>query len=152
MKMTNIVYKGEVKIDLVHQVNFPLLKHFLSDVSYLYPNFESWLNFKVRRNSRSILLAHDGNTLAGVSILKNVDGEKKISTFYIAPQFRGQMLGQSLMTQSLQFLDSAETFITVSEERNRELVPLLNSNGFKLQKVVPNLYRDGKSELFYSLT
>lgn len=152
MKMTNVVCKREVKIDLVEQVNFPLLKHFLSDVSFLYPNFDSWLNFKVRRNVRSILIAHNGSELAGVSILKNTYDEKKISTFYVAPSFRGQLLGQALMTQSLQFLDSGETFITVSEERNSELFPLLNSNGFKLQRAVPNLYRTDKEEFFYSLT
>lgn len=151
MKMTNVVYKGEVKINLVEQVNFPLLKLFLKDVSFLYPNFDSWLNFKVRRNGRSILIAHDGNELAGVSILKNDIDEKKISTFYVAPHFRGQLLGQELMTKSLQFLDSGETLITVSEERNSELFPLLNSNGFKLQKIVSNVYRTDKDELFYSL-
>lgn len=152
MKMTNVVCKSDLSIDLVSPINYPLLKNFLSDVSSLYPEFDTWFNFKVRRFERSVLLAHDGNQLAGVSILKNSGDEKKISTFYVAPHFRGKMFGQALMTKSLQVLDSAETFITVSEERNRELVPLLNSNGFKLQKIVPNLYRSGKDELFYSLT
>lgn len=152
MKMANVVCKSTVSIQLINQISYPLLKSFLSDVSFLYPQFDSWLDFKVRRFERDIVIAHDGSQLAGVSILKNSSDEKKISTFYVAPSFRGQMLGQMLMTKSLQFLDSAETFITVSEERNRELVPLLNSNGFRLQKAVPNLYRDGKSELFYSLT
>ena len=152
MKMTNVVCKSIVSVQLVNQISYPSLKHFLSDVSFLYPEFDSWLNFKVRRFERDIVIAHDGNQLAGVSILKNSDGEKKISTFYVAPHFRGQMLGQVLMAKSLQFLDSEETFITVSEERNRELVPLLNSSGFKLKRIVPNLYRTGKKELFYSLT
>lgn len=152
MKMTNVLYKSEASISLVNQIDYPLLKSFLSDISFLYPDFDSWLNFKVRRYERDIVIAHNGNQLLGVSILKKSGDEKKISTFYVAPSFRGQMLGQALMAKSLQFLDSAETFITVSEERNRELVPLLNSSGFKLQKTVPNLYRNGKDELFYSLT
>jgi GNAT superfamily N-acetyltransferase len=152
MKMANVVCKSTLNVQLINQISYPLLRNFLSDVSFLYPEFDSWLNFKVRRFGRDIVIAHDGNQLAGVSILKNSGEEKKISTFYVAPLFRGQMLGQALMAKSLQFLDSEETFITVSEERNRELVPLLNSNGFKLQKIVPNLYRDDKAELFYSLT
>lgn len=152
MKTTNTLYKGEVSISLIKQINYPLLKSFLSDVSCLYPEFESWLHFKVRRFDRDIVIAHDGNQLAGVSILKNFGSERKICTFYVAPQFRGEMLGQALMTKSLQFLDSEETFITVSEERNDQLFPLLKSNGFKVQKVVPNLYREGKNEFFYSLT
>lgn len=70
MKTTNTLYKGEVSISLIKQINYPLLKSFLSDVSCLYPEFESWLHFKVRRFDRDIVIAHDGNQLAGVSILK----------------------------------------------------------------------------------
>lgn len=78
MKTTNTLYKGEVSISLIKQINYPLLKSFLSDVSCLYPEFESWLHFKVRRFDRDIVIAHDGNQLAGVSILKNFGSEKDL--------------------------------------------------------------------------
>jgi GNAT superfamily N-acetyltransferase len=151
MKVNKILYSSDVNVSVTNQICYPVLKGFLSDVSSLYPGFDAWLNFKVRRFERNIVLACHNDSIVGVSILKDSESEKKISTFYVAPDFRGQGIGQALMSKSLQLLDSYDTFITVSEERNIELFPLLQRNGFVLDKAVPDLYRLGKDELFYRL-
>lgn len=155
MRMTNVVSKSSFSIEVLNQIYFPLLADFLSDVSILYPEFDSWLNFKVRRNintnERKILIAHDGDKIVGVALLKNTQLEQKISTFYVSPTYRGLGIGTKLMSQSLELLDTNHTFITVSEERNSELSPLLKSTGFTLQQTVPDMYRKGYCELFYSI-
>lgn len=155
MNIANVVSKSSPTIEHLKADNFTSLKILLSDVSYLYPNFTSWLNFKVRRNlssnERSVLIAHNGDELIGVSILKKTQQEQKISTFFVAPNFRESGLGGLLMDHSLELLDSASTFITASQERNSDLSPLLKSKGFELKNRIPDLYRQGSTEFFYYL-
>jgi hypothetical protein len=56
-----------------------------------------------------------------------------------------------LIELALAELDNADTFITVSKERNEELYPLLKSKGFKLSQSIDDLYREGNTEHFYKL-
>ncbi|KDC51625.1 GNAT family N-acetyltransferase [Pseudoalteromonas fuliginea] len=155
MNKVNVVIKPTIIIENCESVNFPKLRSFLSDVSTLYPNFDSWLNFKVRRNidlgTRSILLAYNSEHILGAALLKTHEDEKKISTFYVAPEYRDMGIGSKLMDKAISQLDSDKTFITVSNERQSELSPLLQSKGFELVQSIPNLYRQGSHEYFYKI-
>ena len=151
----NVLMKESIEYETKSILNFPSLRNFLVDVAPLYPNFESWLNFSFIRNinsdERQLILAYSGNQIAGVALLKNTLNEKKISTLYTCPEFRGQGIGSNLIKLALTELDSADTFITVSKERNEDLYPLLKSRGFKLSQSIDHLYREGNTEHFYKL-
>jgi ribosomal protein S18 acetylase RimI-like enzyme len=155
MSSVNILIKENIKYETEYELDYSSLRIILADVAPLYPNFETWLNFSFRRNlssdERQLVLAYSGNQIAGVALLKNTFDEKKISTLYTCPQFRGQHVGDNLIELALAELDNADTFITVSKERNEELYPLLKSKGFKLSQSIDDLYREGNTEHFYKL-
>lgn len=126
----------------------------LSDVGQYYPNFKEWLYFTFRSgmnsNERKILVAHDGGSMSGLALLKDTAGEKKICTFFILPEYRGQSLGMELMRRSLLELAERNIFITVAEERQKELSPILVASGFTLDSTLANHYRKERTEFFYS--
>jgi GNAT superfamily N-acetyltransferase len=101
-------------------------------------------------HERKILVAHDGGSMSGLALLKDTADEKKICTFFILPEYRGQNLGKELMQRSLRELAERDISITVAEERREELSPILVANGFTLEKKVVNHYRKERTEFFYS--
>lgn len=155
MKQINILTNYQINFEITQEVNFKKLRLFLSDVADSYPNFYGWLNFKFLRNlasgQRKIALAHNGNNILGVALLKSDNFESKICTFYVDPAFRGMNIGGKLMDLSISTLDNPDTFITVCDERKSELTPLLSSRGFTLEKSVDGLYYSHSSEHFYKL-
>lgn len=155
MKQFNILTKHQINYEITCHINFQKLRAFLVDVSGFYPNFDRWLNFKFCRNlasgQRKIALAHNGNEIIGVALLKSDTFESKICTFYVDPAFRGMNIGSKLMDLSISALDNPNTFITVCDERNSELAPLLSSRGFTLERSVDGLYYSHSSEHFYKL-
>lgn len=157
MKKTtlNVLVKPNFEVSLYNSVQFPILRKFLSEIEYLYPNFDAWINFKFRRNlasgERQILVAHNSYEIVGAALLKKTKEENKICTFYISPEHRNRNIGRDLMGLALSTLNSDDVSITVSEERMVELSPLLASKGFTFEKKIPDLYRNGSSEYFYKL-
>jgi len=152
--LVGIVVRPSIKIESVDS-NFDVSKinHALFDVSKLYPDFQSWYRNKFipsfHVGERSILVAHNGSELCGVSLLKKTIEEDKICTFYILPEFRGEKLGETLLDRSLEYFSGPDVVISVSKERVEELFPVLHSRGFQLESCIDDLYRQGNKEHFY---
>lgn len=155
MTTISILTKTSLSYTVLENADFKTLKTALSPISSLYPKFEGWLDFTfrggLRSGQRKVILAHYGNEIAGIVLLKNNAFEKKICTFYILENFRGIGVGGELMNLALETLDSYDTFISVASERKAELDPLLDSYGFRLKSSVVGLYRAESTEFFYSL-
>ena len=136
-------------------VDFMFIANHLSAVSHLYPNFKEWLYFKFKpdflNGSRDILVAYDGNNIAGLSLLKFNGLEHKICTFYVMPAYRGLSIGHELMDRSLSLLCNRNVLISVSQEREIELYPILKNSGFRLDHKIEGAYRSGVVESFYSV-
>ncbi|WP_343582568.1 GNAT family N-acetyltransferase [Pseudomonas sp.] len=136
-------------------IAFDCIASCLESVAAHYPGFKEWLYFTFRtgliQGKRSVLLARSNNDVMGLSLLKHDGLEKKICTFFVLPEYRGIGVARELMNHSLSNLGEANIGITVSEERNDELYPLLASKGFTLHKAVAGYYRNSKIENFYSL-
>lgn len=155
MNNIHVVSKPSVRTEQGNDINMTLLSDLLRNVAPLYPDFDVWFNFTFRRNlasgERRILIVHNGDELLGCSLLKNTPDEAKICTFYIHEEAREQGIGQQLMQQSLASLDNRETIITVSDDRQAELHPLLKSFDFRLTQVLTECYRQQHNEFVYSL-
>lgn len=151
----NVIIKPSVTFEVSSKVEFPRLYRFLADVEPFYPNFKLWFNFTFRRNARAgerqVVLAHNGYEIVGTALLKKSSTENKICTFYVSPKYRGERVGHDLMELAISRLNSNDTQITVSTERNAELSPLLRSKGFSIYQSVDGLYRQGSTEHFYQL-
>lgn len=156
MKSANVFVKPNYSIELFNNIDLFVIKDFLREISLLYPDFNSWLNFTfhqgLKLRERHILVAHNSDEIVGALLLKKTNEEHKICTLYVHPQHRGLRLGNNLMDSALAiFGESKEVNITVSEEKNDELAPLLASNGFHLQRSVADVYRNKKNEYYYKL-
>lgn len=136
-------------------MNFKYIANHLAAVGKLYPDFKDWLYMTFRPGyldgTRSMLICDHESQISGLALLKNDLSEKKICTFYVSPEFRGQGIGTELMKRSVQALGEREICITVPEERSLELYPTLNSSGFKVTAAVDGMYRSGKIENIYTL-
>jgi ribosomal protein S18 acetylase RimI-like enzyme len=141
--------------EVLNSIDRSALYSFLANVEPLYPNFKSWFNFtfcnSLGTGQRLVVLAHNGYEIVGVALLKKSISENKICTFYVSPKYRGGGVGNDLMGLAISTLDSDNIQITVSNERNAELAPLLQSKGFSVCQSVSGLYRPGASEYFYKL-
>ncbi|MBC2689796.1 GNAT family N-acetyltransferase [Pseudomonas kielensis] len=156
--MIAIIMKPAIRYKLFSEmsVDFIFLAKHLSAVAGLYPGFKEWLYFTFKpefaRGVREVIVAYSGNEIAGLALLKRTSVENKICTFYVFPSFRDNDIGKDLIDRSISFLDNGrEMMISVSEEREAELFPLLRKSGFKLHYKIEDLYRIGKSESFYRL-
>ena len=144
-----------LEIELISSIKPEYLLKEFESISSLYPHFEGWLRFRFLGNlatgSRKLLVARNGNDIFGYSLLKDDGKESKICTFYVPELHKGKGIGSALMKRSIETLDSADSFITVSDERQAELSPLLKAQGFKLDCSITDLYRKGSSEHLYRL-
>ncbi|SEH93620.1 Ribosomal protein S18 acetylase RimI [Pseudomonas asplenii] len=156
-KMIATMVRPVIRYDYlsVLNVDFMFIASHLSAVSHLYPGFKEWLYFKFKpeflKGSRDILVAYDGNNIAGLSLLKFSDLEHKVCTFYVVPAYRGLSIGNELMDRSLSFLCNQNVTISVSQEREVELYPVLKNSGFRLDRKIEGTYRPGVFESFYSI-
>lgn len=129
------------------------VRPFLNHVSSFYPGFQTWFNFKflsgLNSGERKVLIVKEKGEIAGISLLKVTKEENKICTFFVAPEYRGKGIGTMLMESSLANFDGS-LHITVCEERNADLKPFLQKNGFRLDSEQLGLYRDDVIEYFYT--
>jgi GNAT superfamily N-acetyltransferase len=156
-KMFNVITKPISGIDVVSSRSDALRvlrPKTLSAVAVNYPEFDSWLNFTFLRGmpsgERTVLVAHCDGILSGISLLKNTKAEKKICTFFILPEFRGQGVGSDLMSKSLNYLGDDRINITVPEPRLGELKGLLDSSGFELVSEKFGFYLPDRFEFYFS--
>lgn len=141
----------------MHKDNLSLLQInlFLKELKTLYPNFNYWLENKFYKPSydtqRKIIIAHNGDLLLGVALLKKSIDENKICTLYTSPLYKGQGIGSQLIDLSLQYFDSPDVLITVAQEKLIELAPILKSKGFTFTSANKGMYRPDSTESFFNL-
>lgn len=155
--MLAIKSKPKVSYSLISgaDFNFKLVAGQLAGVAPLYPGFKEWLYFTFRpdfyRGLRSIILAVSEGELAGLSLLKRTTEENKICTFFVNPYFRENKVGTELMKWSLDHFNGNKTIISVSQEKEAELYPTLKNAGFEMSYSMPDYYRVGTKEVFYTV-
>ncbi|RLM18754.1 hypothetical protein BIY29_17750 [Brenneria alni] len=129
------------------------IREFLEQIACFYPDFHAWLNFTFVRQlngiERNVLIIKENGEIAGVSLLKKTEEEKKVCTFFIAPKFQRKGYGSTLMEKSLSYLQ-APAHITVCEERWEEMQEFLDKHKFQLNEEVSGYYRPGYKEYFCS--
>jgi GNAT superfamily N-acetyltransferase len=125
----------------------------LSYLETIYPGFRYWFDNKVQpgigAGTRYLdVIEYDGR-LAGIVIAKNEDGEKKLCTIWVHPDFRGRGVGIRLIRAACLWLGTNRPLASVSEANHVPVGKLLRKLGFlhTSNKINP---KTGLIEHFYN--
>lgn len=136
----------------------------LLDLEATYPDFYKWYLFKVlpdikhNRNGRRLLFAisyvYDGETiskrLTGLAIIKDTNKEKKICTFRVFPDYRGQGVGTKLLRKCFSFLGTSKPLISISDGSVEAFSKIITAYEWTLCDMLHNYYKKGITEYVYN--
>ncbi|ENM3755787.1 GNAT family N-acetyltransferase [Vibrio cholerae] len=146
---------SSITVETQKSPDFAAIRTLLEPVSNLYPNFDSWFDFRFRRNFKSgeriVITAVYDSKIIGVALLKKTDVEHKICTLFVTKEARGQGTGSILLDKAIDVIHGNNIGISVAEERHSALQGLLVKRGFVLVSAEPNYYRNNVTEFFYEL-
>lgn len=145
---------GQVTTRFVQDIaTLELVRKTLGLAAKYYPGFYKWWDIKVLpgilSGQRFVCLAYSSDILAGVMVLKNTE-EKKISSLYVFPEFRGQGIGTALIQVAIRVLRTNTPVISIPEPLETAFTPLLQSFGFQEKHRHPDYYMAGITEIVYN--
>lgn len=144
---------------------------YLRDLKFVYPHFFQWFNNIVmpdlltNNNGRAMLfaisdlhntnpdeslVASDNKRLTGIAILKSNAEERKICTFRIFPEYRGQGIGSKLLEDCFDYLQTKKPLISIAKESVDAFRPFIQKYEWKLCQKLDNYYRKGSIEYVYN--
>lgn len=144
--------RGREALELTQQEREAL--GFLLPLSNDYPDIDNWFRLKVvpglRTGTRKLLCVERHGAIIGVGIGKYEPDERKICTVRIAPSYFGRGVGPRLFDTLLQWLDTDQPHLTVSERKLPAFERIFERYGFKRTSSCIDLYRQGVTELSYN--
>lgn len=119
-----------------------------------YPKHKDWFfnTFlpELKSGERIIIAVFDENAVPiGTALLKKSPEEHKICTLFIHEDWRKHGLGNELMKASVEALEGADTFISVSGVNLSQLQPLLTRYGFVLDSKSSGDYLPEETEYYF---
>ena len=106
----------------------------LSYLETIYPGFRHWFDDKVQpgiiAGTRYLDVIEHGERLTGIVIAKNEEGERKLCTVWVHPDFRGRGLGIRLIRAACLWLGTDQPLASVSETNYVAVNGLLKRLGF----------------------
>lgn len=124
------------------------LDQFYPDVSYWYIN---QVVPGLMTGNDKLLIARDGNHIAGVALGKSTSEETKLRCIRVHPDYQGNGLGIKLIDEMLDQLEHDHPKVTVSEELIHSYSRIfVNRYNFKLSHVSKGQYRPAKLEYMFN--
>lgn len=148
----------------MERVSLNIFNDLYKEISLLnndYPNFKEWYLEKVYNgflnNDREILLAINRTeskriNIAGLSILKLNENQKKICTLRTSPKFRRSGIATQLFEKSFEILECSKPLFTVSDFKDSDFSFHTKKYGFKKEFEICDLYKRGHAEFIYNGT
>ena len=140
--------------------NSPFLDSVFQEIAFLraeYPNFYNWFYQKVvpglSNGERKIFVAKSSSSYSkinGILILKDSFDEKKICTLYVEKNSRLNGIGKKFMELAFNELNTDKPLITITENKIKDFLKLLNRFDFTLFEKNPNFYSEGLTEYSYN--
>jgi hypothetical protein len=126
----------------------------ISSSQVWYPEIFKWYSFKflpgLNNGSRKILFYEINSEIAGIALLKIMEEEKKICTFFVKNQYRNNGIGRSLFGKCLEILDTDKPMITVPGERLSQFSRIFKYYDLKLEQVIEDYYRSKSKEYVFN--
>lgn len=80
---------------------------------------------------RHILLAKDGDTVAGVIVITNHSNKNQLQAIYILPEYQGRGIGKMLWQSAQQFIDTTKPTTVECATYNTKAIAFYEKLGFK---------------------
>lgn len=154
--MINSCKNSGLLIRAAQAEDYPEIRDFLLESSFIYPGIELWWDNRVRptleQGRRVVLVVDAGDSLEGLFIGKP-GNLAKLCTLRLRESVRNQGIGRVLVTEGISRLldrDTSRFHVTVSEAAEEGCTPFFESIGFRRIAIEPNRYKSGLDEFVYS--
>lgn len=134
----------------------------LKDLTDSYPNFEKWFyntvipEMELKNGKREVIIAISEFTeskeclITGIAILKKSLSEKKICTFRVHKDFRGNGIGSELFEECFRYLGTRKPMISISENTIDMFKKHIETYKFHEEEVLDGYYKEGIKEHVYN--
>lgn len=127
------------------------------DVNFLrgaYPNFDEWLSIKVlpgiAAGERTVIVEQRNGYPVGLLILKHTEGERKLCTLRVRPEFEYRGMGVRLFNTAFEVLGTAQPLLSVSEVALPKFSRIFEYFGFACEEAYQGLYLPQIQEFSYN--
>lgn len=154
MTMNNLKLSNFVEDSNLFNFYFDSIYLTISQLENEYPLFKEWYYSKVKNEiinlSREVIFNITNDYIAGVSILKKTQFEKKICTLRVSNDFQKNGIGNSLLLDSFNYLETLKPLITVNSNRVNQFDKLFNYYGFENTNLYKNYYNNTSNEISFN--
>lgn len=96
-----------------------------------YPKYFEWYwskNFpRVFNGTGEIVVCIIDDNIAGIASLKKINTEKKICTFFVVKEYRGQHVATKMLEYIFEYLGTSKPLITITDYKVLSFVPIIKN-------------------------
>ena len=114
-----------------------------------YPKYFEWYwskNFpRVFNGTGEIVVCIIDDNIAGIASLKKINTEKKICTFFVVKEYRGQHVATKMLEYIFEYLGTSKPLIIITDYKVLSFVPIIKKYNWKLTQITSKGYYDNAS-------
>lgn len=120
-----------------------------------YPKYFEWYwskNFpRVFNGTGEIVVCIIDDNIAGIASLKKINTEKKICTFFVVKEYRGQHVATKMLEYIFEYLGTSKPLITITDYKVLSFVPIIKKYNWKLTQITSKgYYNNASCEFVYN--
>ena len=141
-----------------HQLFFKFAQDAYSATDCLcqdYPKYFEWYwskNFpRVFNGTGEIVVCIIDDNIAGIASLKKINTEKKICTFFVVKEYRGQHVATKMLEYIFEYLGTSKPLIIITDYKVLSFVPIIKKYNWKLTQITSKgYYNNASCEFVYN--
>lgn len=120
-----------------------------------YPKYFEWYWSKdlprVFNGTGEIVVCTIDDNIAGIASLKKINTEKKICTFFVVKEYRGQHVATKMLEYIFEYLGTSKPLITITDYKVLSFVPIIKKYNWKLTQITSKgYYNNASCEFVYN--
>ena len=120
-----------------------------------YPKYFEWYWYKnfprVFNGTGEIVVCIIDDNIAGIASLKKINTEKKICTFFVVKEYRGQHVATKMLEYIFEYLGTSKPLITITDYKVLSFVPIIKKYNWKLTQITSKgYYNNASCEFVYN--
>ena len=120
-----------------------------------YPKYFEWYWSKdlprVFNGTGEIVVCTIDDNIAGIASLKKINTEKKICTFFVVKEYRGQHVATKMLEYIFEYLGTSKPLIAITDYKVLSFVPIIKKYNWKLTQITSKgYYNNASCEFVYN--